>query len=216
MFTWNKRNIEWFIESSSYSNFHKNLAGIISNLINKDSTMLDIGAGLGCLDYELSNYCNKITLIEPNIEAYNYLQDNKKSNFEIHNTTYEEYSLNNNEKHDYLLLSFFSRMDKANNYKELSNLCKQKIIYIRNESHGSNDSLIKYLNEKDIRYTFKHYELDFSQPLQLDDVDDFLETYYSPLDDLKKLDFYERIEDKKDFFLFKNIKQISIFVIDTN
>ena len=78
MFFWNKQNIEWFIESSRHSLFHKNLADLIVPHIESDSTVLDIGAGLGCLDRELSKYCKKITLIEPNRDAYDFLIKNKK------------------------------------------------------------------------------------------------------------------------------------------
>jgi 16S rRNA G966 N2-methylase RsmD len=215
MFHWNNKNIEWFIKSSKYSSFHKNLAEIIIPYIEYDSTIIDIGAGLGCLDQELSKYCKKITLIEPNKDAYDFLIKNEKPNFDILNTTYEKYSLEKKDKHDYLLLSFFSRMDTEDNYHILSKLCSKKIIYVRNEGHGSNEKLIKYLNERSINYTFTRHEIDFSQPLQFNEIDDFIDTYYGKASTEEKKKLKKRVIKKDDFYLFNNIKRISIFLIET-
>jgi hypothetical protein len=214
MFSWNKKNIDWFIASSTYSSFHKNLAKLISNKIDSDSTLLDIGAGLGRLEEELSDCCKKITMIEPNKAAYEFLLKNRKSNFEIINTTYEEYEITKHYTSDYLLLSFFSRMDTEDNYERLSKLCNKKIIYIRNESHGSNKALINYLDNKGISYSFERHEIDFSQPLQLSEVDDFIDTYYrsKSIDEKKKLK--DRVIKKDNNYLFINKKQISIFTIE--
>jgi hypothetical protein len=213
MFSWNKQNIDWFIASSTYSSFHKNLAKFISKKIDKDSTILDIGAGLGCLDYELSNYCKKITLIEPNKDAYEFLIKNKKPNFEILNTTYEEYEQTNHETCDYLLLSFFSRMDTKDNYQRLSKLCNKKIIYIRNEGHGSNKDFINYLNYKRLNYYLERHEIDFSQPLLLEDIDGFINTYYGSKSQEEKRQLKKRVIKKDNYYLFRNTKQISIFTI---
>jgi hypothetical protein len=213
MFSWNKQNIDWFIASSTYSSFHKNLAKFIIEKINKDSTILDIGAGLGCLDSELSKYCKKITLIEPNKDAYEFLLKNKKPNFEILNTTYEEYEMTQHESHDYLLLSFFSRMDTEDNYERLSKLCNNRIIYIRNQSHESDNDLMRYLDSKRLSYYFERHEIDFSQPLQLEDVDSFINTYYESKTIEEKRQLKKRVIKKDNYYLFRNTKKISIFTI---
>lgn len=215
MFSWDKKNIDWFIASSNYSSFHKNLAELITKKIDCNKTVLDIGAGLGRLDSELSNYCKKITLIEPNKDAYDFLVNNRKSNFEIYNSTYEEYQLQKKDKHDYLLLSFFSRMDKEDNFDKISKLCNEKIIYVRNEGHGKNKDLINYLDSKKIKYSFERHEIDFSQPLLLDELDDFIATYYGSKSNEEKQKLKKRVIKKNDFYIFKNIKRISIFVIET-
>lgn len=214
MFSWNKKNINWFIESSNYSSFHKNLAKLISSKIDSDSTILDIGAGLGRLDDELSGYCKKITMIEPNIAAYEFLLKHKKSNCEILNTTFEKYEVTEHESSDYLLLSFFSRMDTQDNYQRLSNLCNKKIIYIRNENHGSNADLINYLDNKRINYSFERHEIDFSQPLQLEEVDNFIDTYYGSKSLKEKKKLKDRVIKKDNYYLFINTKKISIFIIE--
>jgi carbamate kinase len=106
-------------------------------------------------------------------------------------------------------------MDTEDNYHILSKLCSKKIIYVRNEGHGSNEKLIKYLNERSINYTFTRHEIDFSQPLQFNEIDDFIDTYYGKASTEEKKKLKKRVIKKDDFYLFNNIKRISIFLIET-
>lgn len=211
MFKWNSNSIAWFAKASKTSNFHKNLALIIKDLIHEDSSILDIGAGLGFLDSELINYCKQISLVEPDKNAFDFLLNNKVPNLKFYNEKWQDYRINNTQQHDYLLLSFFSRMDKGDNIEELMDLCQKAIIYIRNENHDSNDNLINYLNSKNVTFKYKHYDLDFSQPLDKFEIDKFLDTYYPKKN---KEELLNKIVKINNGYLYKNNKSISIFVIN--
>ncbi len=210
MFKWNENTIEWFTRASISSEFHKKLSLIIKDIIKTDSTILDIGAGLGFLDRELSKYAKKINLVENDSEAFNFLSNHTMPNLDLYNMSWEDYKEKNYENCDYLLLSFFSRMDREDNLESLLSLCKDSIIYIRNENHAGNDNLIKYLNTKDVTYSFTHYDLDFSQPLRENEIELFFESYYKRKD---KNELLKKIVKKDDAYLYKNNKSISIFVI---
>lgn len=210
MFKWNKDTIKWFSISSKESQFHKELALIIKDILTLNATVLDIGAGLGFLDRELIKYCKSITLVEPDKIAFNYLCDNLMPNMELINNKWEDYKLQSNKKYDHILLSFFSRMDREDNLDELLKICKKSIIYIRNENHDSNDNLINYLNSKNADYKYTQYELDFSQPLEKEEINKFFETYYQHKN---KKELLKKLLKSNDKYLYKNNKRISIFVI---
>jgi len=214
LFEWNEENIGWFEASSKYSKFHENLASLISPILDNNSTVIDVGAGLGRLDQYIRDHCRQMILVEPNKYAYNYLVENKKENQMLFNMTFEEYLELNREPCDYLLLSFFSRMEMEDNLERLSSLCKKKIIYVRNENHDSNDTLIEYLNDKGAEFKYFHREIDFSQPLKKDDVDKFIETYYGSKSKSKKQKMRDSIINEGDHCIYKNTKQISIFIIE--
>ncbi|MBK5201712.1 MAG: hypothetical protein JJE21_09335 [Spirochaetaceae bacterium] len=210
MFEWNNKSIKWFCKASKSSEFHKKLALIIKDLIHEDSSILDIGAGLGFLDRELINYCKLIALVEPDKNAFSFLLDNEMPNLKLYNKNWQDYKNDNKQKMDYLLLSFFSRMDKEDNLSDLLELCTDSIIYVRNENHAENDDLINYLNLKNVSYNYKHYNLDFSQPLIGDEIEDFFDTYYQRKN---KTELLKKIVKINDGYLYKNNKSISIFVI---
>ena len=86
--------------------------------------------------------------------------------------------------------------------------------YIKNEGHDTNENLIKYLDDKGAKYSFTHHEIDFSQPLQKREIHDFIDTYYASKSTYEKNLMMDDIICEDDHCIYKNNKQISIFVIE--
>lgn len=211
MFIWNDKNIKWFSDSANKTNFHKDIAKEIIPFLSKDNTLLSLGSGLGFLERQLSDYVKSMTLVDNNEKAVEYLINHKLDNQEILNIPAQ----NINSTYDYLLLSFFSRMYIDDSYQIYKNMAKKKIFYLINERRCDVDQVFSYFNNKNINYSFKRMALDFDQILKKNEINEYLNQYYSAASLIKKEKLLNNfIEIDEEYVLYKNNKKIILIIID--
>lgn len=211
MFTWNDKNIRWFENSANQTDFHKKIANEILPFIDKNSSLLSLGSGLGYLERELSPYFEKEVLVDNNEKAIDFLRNNQLKNQNIVNADSDKIK----DKSDYLLLSFYSRMHEKDNLDHYLELVNKKIFYLVNERHTDMNSLFSYLINKKVNFVIKSLRLNFNQVLEKNEIDDFINEYYSILDkgrSNKILNQFEELENEK--VLFRNKKKIILLIIN--
>jgi ubiquinone/menaquinone biosynthesis C-methylase UbiE len=64
IFEWTDEKIEFFEQASKYTGFHKKLAALIRPYINGDDELIDVGCGLGLIDFEIAADVKSITAID--------------------------------------------------------------------------------------------------------------------------------------------------------
>lgn len=229
-FRWTKESINWYANASEYCNFHSNLAKVVSSVLDKDDSLLDIGCGLGFLDIELSQYVKNITALDMDSNVINYLshycERNKVSNISALCDDFKNYK----EKHSVVLMSFFGR-DGQMEY--CYSRCEKKLIRIVNWANEGNMYPNKYrkrskssvpmvdqiLKESKKKYQLIDTTLEFGQPLvSIDDGIAFVKHNAPDASEKEIRDFLEKKSekselDKYDFYL-PNKKRIGIFVIE--
>jgi len=210
MFIWDSKSIEWFSNSAKLTDFHKNIAKEIIPFIEKDSSILSLGCGLGYLERQLSSYFSKMTLIDIDENVIEFLKKNKLSNQDILMADSNIINI----KADYLLLSFFSRMYEVDALDRYLSLINKKIFYLVNERHTDLNVLIKYLLDKKANFKLKSLRLNFNQILDKSEINEYINHYYSNIKDGKRnklLNQFEEISNNK--VEFKNRKKIILIVI---
>ncbi|MDC7238330.1 MAG: hypothetical protein PQJ45_11220 [Sphaerochaetaceae bacterium] len=211
MFSWDKKSIQWFELSAKSTTFHKEIAKKIIPYLDKSSTLLSLGSGMGFLERELSNFVKQMILVDNSSYAVEYLEKNKENNQFILNTDWK----NINIKSDYLLLSFFSRMYVEDTFESFLELTNKKIFYLINERRCDIEEVINYLDSKNASYSYEKMNLDFDQILYKTEINAYLEKYYKDFLKIKKeklLTNFKKIDDKR--VVFKNKKKIVLFIIN--
>ncbi|MGD1821695.1 MAG: hypothetical protein ACPKM0_02905 [Pleomorphochaeta sp.] len=210
MFYWDKKSIAWFENSATQSDFHKNIANEIRKFVKKDCSLLSLGSGLGFLERELSPYFKDMVLVDNNKFATDYLNQHKLCNQKVINLDSKDIEI----KSDYLLLSFFSRMYINDDLDDYLNLTNKKIFYLVNERHTDLKELISYLISKGNTFSMKSFRINFDQILDKNEIEDFLNHYYSQEDENRKKELrnqFEELDDNR--VIFKNKKKIILFII---
>lgn len=211
MFRWDNKSINWFKKSAENTLFHKTIANEIVKFIEKDSSLLSLGSGLGYLERELSPYFKEITLVDTSKDATIFLEKNKTDNQIIINEDFK----NINKKADYLLLSFFSRMYINDNLEDFLKLTNKKIFYLVNQRHSDEKEIIKYLISKGVNFTYKHMRLNFNQILKKEELNDYLNHYYSNATTEKRARLLKQVRKiDNNNIIFENNKKIILFIID--
>ncbi len=211
MFSWDNKSISWFESSAKNTNFHKTIAKRIIPYLDKNSTFLSLGSGLGFLERELSIYVKQMILVDNNRFAIEYLEKNKLANQTILNKDWKEIQF----KCDYLLLSFFSRMYVKDTLEDFLKLTNKKIFYLVNKRRSDIDIVLDYLNLKNVKYSYELMELDFDQILNENEINDYLDKYYKEVRKEKKERLLKNfIKLDKGRVVFKNKKKIVLFIIN--
>jgi len=211
MFSWNDKNIKWFSDSANMTNFHLNIAKEIIPYLSKEDTLLSLGAGLGFLERQLAQYLKSMTLVDNNEKAVEFLNAHKLDNQQILKASAKEI----NSSYDHLLLSFFSRMYIDDSYHIYQKMAKKKIFYLINERRCDVNQVFSYFNNQNIKYSYKKIKLDFNQVLKKDEINDYIDQYYSSSSIMKKQKLMDNISNiDENTVLFKNNKKIILIIID--
>jgi hypothetical protein len=211
MFSWNKKSVNWFALSAKNTTFHKEIAKKIIPYLDKNSTLLSLGSGLGFLERELATFVKQMVLVDNNTYVIKYLEKHKLDNQIVVNTDWK----NINTKSDYLLLSFFSRMYVEDTFDTFLKLTNKKIFYLVNERRSDIEEVIKYLDSKSASYTYERMTLNFDQMLKTTEINEYLDMYYKEVPKLKKeklLLNFTKIDEEN--VVFKNKKKIVLFIIN--
>lgn len=126
---------------------------IIKNIIESDSSIIDVGCGTGRLTLQLKDFCSRVDgvdLSSRNIKvANNNLNETENSNVSFYHADAEKFLQEDNRSYDYAVLSYvIHEMDETNRVnilKALANSSNKIIIvdYLAPKPKG----FFKYLNE---------------------------------------------------------------------
>lgn len=229
-FFWTKQRIDWFIDASEYTGFHRNLAQEIFPEIHPDDSIVDFGCGIGLLDLALAERAKKICGMDISEEAITQMNceianKNLKNVTALHKdaTQFDGYC-------DVGIMSFFGKSSEDMGFYRKK--CHKKLIRIANIKNDSTlypkqyrktckdtaEDVKQELLEHDLPSSFKSIELEFGQPLRSEaEVFSFIH-FNAPKITNGEMELFlkEKVvhtNDKKFPFYIPNKKPIGIFTI---
>lgn len=230
-FGWTQQSINWFIAASSYTQFHKKLAGYLLPQFNNTTTVQDFGCGLGRLDLALAPYVKSIVgydISQPAIDCFN---DAVKEEQLQNVTPLCEDAEQTTAQTQVGIMSFFGKSKKDMGFYR--NRCTQKLIRISNLQNSSTLYPPAYRNivkdtvqtvEEELKahgFQFSHQvvELEFGQPLRSwQDAEAFIKLHAPDCTQADAKAFLEQhiqsINNVEYPLYLPNQKSIGIFTID--
>lgn len=235
LFEWTKEKIDYFISASEFTGFHEKLAGEIIPYLSREDDLIDIGCGLGLIDFEIANEVNSITAVDENELVIATISEEviRRNVNNIHPKISDFKDIKEN-KWDIMLLSFFGEPDKY--LRELMTTSKKRTILI---THGedyqqTNSKLLPlaktiyatqledYFKSNDFNYLRKNIVMDFGQPFKSEeDATNFLESYALQTDPKERkrrieemLSKVEKTGDSQFPLFLPKERQISILVLE--
>ena len=208
LFQWDDDTIRWFVQASEFTGYHEKLANELIPMVTDYKTLCDIGCGLGLLEEHLGAVLDKITCMDINKNAINYINkainQKKISNVETRLQSCDDLQ----ENFDCILLSFFG----SRNFKKFLPFCRKLIMIVggNNKAHmypkkiedkglNSYHEIEKKLIAEKMEYCLKRITLEFGQPFySLEDARNYISN-------LAK----DTSQNEIDKFLQDNLKGIS-------
>lgn len=143
---------------------------LIRNMIDKDSSVIDVGCGTGRLEFQLADKCKSVTGIDlssKNIKVANKNLENKKlNNVTFLHTGIEELAASNNTKYDYAVMTFViheiapvQRLSVLASMKKIANtIIIGDYLVPRNNSFSTKFSIaVEYFAGKDHYTNYKSF-----------------------------------------------------------
>jgi SAM-dependent methyltransferase len=168
--------MEWFLDASSYTGFHKALARKIIPHLKADDTLCDAGCGLGRLGIELAPYVKELTAVDVNEEVIAAVRRDADAAGlrDLHTKIIDAELLT--ERFDVVLMSFFGE----SNFSHILKLCRRKLIRIVSASNSSSLYPERYrctvkstvpgvedeLRSMGIDFSLELHSIEFGQPLR--------------------------------------------------
>ena len=207
---WSDNKIMFYERAANASSFHNDLALLISNYLDINESIIELGCGLGYITSKLKDKGFNIKGIDNDEKAISFA---KKTFLNSSFTLGDAFTIK--EIPDVILCVFFGRIKEENNLDKLLSLCKKKIIYIQNEHAGSLETSFErsketalFLKNKGLSFSYSSHRLSFNQPLKnKEEVSLFLNENY------KKREVNITIEKSNNGFIAINNKAFSIFEI---
>ncbi|MDR1028906.1 MAG: class I SAM-dependent methyltransferase [Clostridiales Family XIII bacterium] len=235
IFEWTDEKIEFFARAGAYTGFHRKLAGLILPYMGADEDVIDVGCGLGLIDFELASRVRSITAVDEHPAVIRYMRDRVRARGprNIFPRIADARVVSGGDW-DVVLLSFFGTPDAGLKYM-ISEAGKRVVIITHGEDTDPVHSLVKPKVKKVFardmeefflaeRYAYRKHivDLDFGQPLRsMEEAVYFLESYSLEQDAEAKrtrLDFLlKRVVETGDatypYFLPKP-KNVAVFAVE--
>ena len=210
---WTEEKIDFYERASRYSSFHNELAAIIEKQIDKNDSIMELGAGLGHVTESLHNSGYSIKAFDSCPAAVEHA--NKRAGINLI-TLSDAYSMK--ERADVLLMLFFGSIRDRESLDYFMSLAKKRIIYVISRHKGNpyserkdrRDEVVTLLNECKVRFSLIDTILNFDQPLKEDEVAKYFTISYGN----DKIPALERTGDENYPLVFRNRKELSIFIIE--
>ena len=210
---WTDEKIAFYERASRYTSFHRDLASLIEEHIGKDDTIMELGAGLGHVTSILYNDGYTISAYDSCKNAVDYA--NRREGRELIALS-DAYSLK--ERADVVLMLFFGSIREKSDLDYFISLARKKIIYVISRHKGNPYSTRKDRREEissllsgcGMKFSIIDTMLQFDQMLKEEEVEEYFNISYGN-NDIPKL---EKTNDWQYPLVFKNRKEISIFIIE--
>lgn len=210
---WTDEKIDFYERASRYSSFHNELAAILGKQIDKNDSVMELGAGLGHVTESLNNSGYSIKAFDSCPAAVEHA--NKRAGINLI-TLSDAYSMK--ERADVLLMLFFGSIRDRESLDYFMSLAKKRVIYVISLHKGNPYSerkdrrgeVVTLLNECKVRFSVIDTILNFDQPLREDEVAKYFTISYGN----DKIPSLERTGDENYPLVFRNRKELSIFIIE--
>lgn len=74
LFQWNEQTFTWFEDASDYTGYNRELAKLLLPCLKDCRNILDLGCGMGLVDFELAEDFNEVICSDISAEAIEYIQ----------------------------------------------------------------------------------------------------------------------------------------------
>ncbi|MBR2696210.1 MAG: class I SAM-dependent methyltransferase [Parasporobacterium sp.] len=239
LYNWNKETFTWFQEASDYTGYNRNLAELIKPYLEGCKTILDLGCGMGLVDFELAPDFEEITCVDISEEPIGYIQ-NRAAKLGIPNL--RAVCADGGEKEnlkklipdlpkDAVLALFHGEVERIGE-TYLSYAAKKMILVVHGSAYGTTgpkayrvrkccdvDSTRAWLESHGLTYQFQEAELEFGQPHRsIEDAVAFTRVFTKNAPD-EEIEEYARshvIETGRDDFPFytPKIRKFGLFAVD--
>jgi SAM-dependent methyltransferase len=188
---WGNKAAGWFIKASEYTGYHRHLADILKQHMLPNSTLCDLGCGMGLIDFVLADYLSHITCVDIDKEAIGLLEIERARRGIKNITALHTDAAKLQGSWDYGLMLYFHGKF-SDNPSHYLNLFNHKLFYIvhadpldsqkdtkpERTKCSSVSSIRKELEQAGIAYELEHHALEYGQPfVSVEEAIDFAQTY---------------------------------------
>ncbi len=215
---WTQESINWFVRASERTDYHSRLCDEIQSLIPQNESILEFGCGLGYESeilkgkgYEINSYDIDENVVE---------LARKRTGLDI----FHQGDVNRIQATaDALLCINYGHIESTRELDGLLSHAKRRLVYIisRHNAHGTDtredrtENMRTILKESKLNCSEKQVVLQFDQPLvSLDEARSFIEWTYLGRNTERYMQFVERADDEKYPFVFRNRKELVLFLIE--
>ena len=203
-FTWTEDKIEWFARALEIGEYPTVFLPILNTMLDTESTVLEIGAGIGPFARMLAGKVRSVTALEPSGLALSHLKDTSFAkgilNIFCIESTWENWQ---GEEHDVVIASYVgeSIVGSEQSLIRINSLARRGVVLIapfgRSKTNFGIDSLYKILGreppfrmrcsqdtqmilrELGVCFQSAKYTYEFGQPLQsVDEGVRFMSAYH--------------------------------------
>ena len=215
---WTDQSIEWFVRASDASSYHRLLSDTIADLIAPYNSVLEFGCGLGYEAELLSRKGLNVTALDDNDKVIELAAE--RSGLDIFRCVDAK---KNTDSADVLLCINYGLLKSNDELSDLLFHADKRLIYVlsRHNGHGTDtredrtDTVRNLMRESSFDFSETTLSLDFDQPLKdMDEAEQFINFTYLGKHPQEYLRFVEKTDDPDYPYVFRNRKQLSIFVLN--
>lgn len=215
---WTDRSIEWFIRASEVSPYHRTLSDRIADLLFPCESVLEFGCGLGYEAELLHKKGFMVTALDNNADVIRLAV--KRSGLDIFRCG----DVNQTDASaDALLCINYGHLCNESELSDLLSHASKRLIYVmsRHNGHGTDTrkdrtAIVRNLmKDSCLDFSESTLSLDFDQPLKsIDEAESFIAFTYLGKNAQAYLRFVEKTDDPVYPYVFRNRKELTIFVLD--
>ena len=215
---WTDRSIEWFVRASEASSYHKVLSDKIADLLASCKSVLELGCGLGYEAELLQRKGFEVTAVDSNEDVIRLAKE--RSGLDI-------YSVADASKTDLsadaLLCINYGHINSLDELLGLLCHAERRLIYVlsRHNGHKTDTRVDRteivrdLMKQSGFEFEEESLSLDFDQVLKsMDEARAFIDFTYLGKNTDAYLKYVEKTDDPAYPFVFRNRKELSIFVLD--
>jgi len=228
-FTWDEKNIKWFLDAAEYTGFYRDLAQKIIPYLEPGDALCDVGCGLGRLAFALAPHVASLTAIDVNEVVLDILKRDAAplGLTNLHAGFGDAAELSG--VFDVVLLCFFGETDTPGMLKH----SRRSLIRVVNADNRTNlypeqyrsrvketvAGVRKELASLNLEYRLDEYAIEFGQPLRnMEDAKKYVLQNAPEASDAEVSGFLdERLQQtgRDDYPLYlPNKKELGVFIID--
>jgi len=214
---WSDESITWFERASAASDYHRRLVSALEKHFEKDSSVIELGCGLGHEAQLLHGDGFDVTAFDKDPRVIE--EAVRRSGLDIFRCAD---AADVREKADVLLCINYGHMETAEDFRRLRGFARKRIIYVisRHSGHGQNTrpdrtlQIEKILKDDGVPFVTEELQLDFNQPLvSMAEAREFVRWTYLGRNGDEYMKFVRETDDGTYPFLFINRKNLVLFDI---
>lgn len=227
---WNEKTAAWFEAASEYTGFHEKLASLLLSTIPLWGSLVDLGCGVGLIDFALSAHFAEITCIDKSEEALLHLCEMAEARDIRNIRTQCADARTASGTWDAVLMVFFGRLEE--DIRQYLSLCNDRVVAVvhknahfepasggaRNTKCNTVENTAEGLTRLGVRFSVQEHSIEYGQPFSSrQDACDFVTAYKkhpqnSTIDEYLDARLIETGDARYPLYL-PNMKHFGIFTI---